>query len=117
MCMDETHEVDESSGKTVDKFQLMEMLSSIVNLAKTTHVNNTDIHATIESLFEDAGLKHKKVGTLTNMENTIRNIMLKFILDYVFTNLHTYKVHCILDFDLSRFQACDVRKFKQWKFQ
>ena len=74
MCMDETHEVDESSEKTVDKFQLMDMLSSFVNLAKTNHVNDKDIQATIESLFEHAGLKHKKVCNVTNIENMTKNL-------------------------------------------
>ena len=61
MCMDETKQLDPRGEQTVDKAQLVEMLSSVINLGKVNEINPIDIHMMIETMFKDAGLKSKKV--------------------------------------------------------
>ena len=52
---------DTNEDGKVDKDELQDMLSSLISLAKTDRVQPLEVLEVIESMFEEAGLKEKKV--------------------------------------------------------
>ena len=61
MCRDETNHLDSNGEHTVNKTQLVEMLSSVINIGKVKEVNHKEIRLVIENMFKEAGMKNKKV--------------------------------------------------------
>ena len=61
MCIDESQPQDPRKQLTVNKMQVIEMLHSVIDVAKVNEVNTKDVNIMIESMFKEAGLKNKKV--------------------------------------------------------
>ena len=59
--MDETNQVNSGGEHTVNKTQVVEMLSSVINIGKVKEVNHKEIRLVIENMFKEAGIKNKKV--------------------------------------------------------
>ena len=61
MCMDETNQLNSGGEHTVNKTQLVEVLSSVIYIGKVNEVNHKEIRLVIENMFKEAGMKNKKV--------------------------------------------------------
>ena len=61
MCIDESQHQDPRKQITVNKMQVIEMLHSVIDVAKVNEVSTKDVNMMIESMFKEAGMKNKKV--------------------------------------------------------
>ena len=61
MCIDESQPQDPRKPLTVNKMQVIEMLHSVIDVAKVNEVSTKDVNIMIESMFKEAGVKNKKV--------------------------------------------------------
>ena len=61
MCIDESQPQDPRKPLTVNKMQVIEMLHSVIDVAKVNDVSTKDVNIMIESMFKEAGVKNKKV--------------------------------------------------------
>ena len=61
MCIDESQPQDPRKPLTVNKIQVIEMLHSVIDVAKVNEVSTKDVNIMIESMFKEAGVKNKKV--------------------------------------------------------
>ena len=61
MCIDESQPQDQRKPLTVNKMQVIEMLHSVIDVAKVNEVSTKDVNIMIECMFKEAGVKNKKV--------------------------------------------------------